>query len=82
MKNTELNEKVECYKFSHHIQKWMRKLLIIKEIDKQILNRAKEYYENDKGRLREHTRNKYRKLSNEEKDVKREYEKTLIPQYV
>ena len=43
----------------------MRKLLIIKEIDKQILNRAKEYYENDKGRLREHTRNKYRKLSND-----------------
>ena len=48
----------------------MRKLLIIKEIDKEVLNRAKEYYENNKQRLREHTRNKYRKLSNEEKDVK------------
>ena len=48
----------------------MRKLLIIKEIDKEVLNRAKEYYENNKQRLREHTRNKYRKLSSEEKDVK------------
>ena len=48
----------------------MRKLLIIKEIDKEVLNRAKEYYENNKQRLREHTRNKYIKLSSEEKDVK------------
>ena len=27
------------------------------------LNRAKDYYENDKERLREQTRNKYRNLS-------------------
>ena len=38
-----------------------------------ILNRAKDYYENDKKRLREQARDKYRNLS-EEKN-KREYGK-------
>ena len=33
-----------------------------------ILNRAMEYYENDKERLREPARNKYRELSEEEKN--------------
>ena len=37
-----------------------------------ILNRAKDYYENDKERLREQARDKYRNLS-EEKNKKREY---------
>ena len=32
-----------------------------------ILNRAKGYYENDKERLREQARDKYRNLSEEEK---------------
>ena len=36
-----------------------------------ILNRAKDYYENDKERLREQARNKYRNLSEEEKNKKR-----------
>ena len=36
-----------------------------------ILNRAKDYYENDKERLREQARDKYRNLS-EEKIKKRE----------
>ena len=36
-----------------------------------ILNRAKDYYENDKKRLREQARDKYRNLS-EEKKIKRE----------
>ena len=40
-----------------------------------IVNRAKDYYENDKERLREQARNKYRKLSEEEKHKKREYTK-------
>ena len=39
-----------------------------------ILNRAKGFYENDKERLREQARNKYRNLS-EEKNKKREYGK-------
>ena len=38
-----------------------------------ILNRAKDYYENDKERLRVQTRHKYRNLSEEEKKKKREY---------
>ena len=40
-----------------------------------ILNRAKDYYENDKERLREQTRHKYRNLSEEEKNKKTEYGK-------
>ena len=40
-----------------------------------ILNRTKDYYENDKERLREQARYKYRNLSEEEKNKKREYEK-------
>ena len=39
-----------------------------------ILNRAKEYYKNDKVRLREQARDKYRNLS-EGKNKKREYGK-------
>ena len=41
-----------------------------------ILNRAKDYYEDDKERLTEQARNKYRNLSEEEKKKKkREYVK-------
>ena len=39
-----------------------------------ILNRAKEYYQN-KDRLREQERDKCRQLSDEENNMKREYEK-------
>ena len=35
------------------------------------LNRAKDYYENDKERLREQARGKYRNLSQREKNKKR-----------
>ena len=40
-----------------------------------ILNRAKDSYGNDKERLREQARDKYRNLSEEEKNKKGEYEK-------
>ena len=50
----------------------MIKLIIIKKTD-IILNKAKEDYENKKQRLREQARNKYRKLSDEGKNIKREY---------
>ena len=40
-----------------------------------ILNRAKDYYKNNKEMLREKTRDKYRNLSEEEKNKKREYGK-------
>ena len=36
-----------------------------------ILNRAKDYYENDKERLKRQARNKCRNLSEEEKNQKR-----------
>ena len=38
-----------------------------------MLNKAKDYYENDKERLKAHARDKYRKLSEEDKNKKREY---------
>ena len=40
-----------------------------------ILNRVKDYYENDKERLREQGRDKYRNLSEEKKNEKGEYGK-------
>ena len=40
-----------------------------------MLNRAKDYYENDKERLREHARDKYKVLSEEEENKNREYAK-------
>ena len=40
-----------------------------------ILYRAKDYYKNDKERLRERARDKYRNLSEEEKNKKGEYSK-------
>ena len=43
-----------------------------------ILNRAKEYYENDKERLRDQARYKYRNLSEEEKEQKENMEKIDI----
>ena len=46
-----------------------------------ILNRARDYYENDKERLRGQARDKYRNLSEEEKNKKREYGKKQISQY-
>ena len=49
------------------------KQLIIKETEKTILNRAKEYYKNNKGVLREQARSIYEELSDKEKNIKREY---------
>ena len=40
-----------------------------------ILNRAQDYYENNKEKLRGQTRGKYRNLSEEEKNKKRDYGK-------
>ena len=40
-----------------------------------ILNRAKDYCENDKERLKKHARDKYRNLSEEEKTKTRKYKK-------
>ena len=43
-----------------------------------ILNRAKDYYENNKKLLREKVKNKYKQLSEEKKKIKREYGKKDI----
>ena len=40
-----------------------------------ILNRAKDYYENNKELLRQRAKNKCRELSEEQKNIKREYGK-------
>ena len=53
------------------------KQLIIKERE-VILNRAKDYYENNKELLRETAKNKYRDLSEEEKNIKTEHGKKDI----
>ena len=47
-----------------------------------ILNRAKDCYENDKERLRGLTKDKYRNLSEETKNKKRECGKKQMQQYV
>ena len=47
-----------------------------------ILNRAKDYYENDQERLREEARNEYGNLSEEEKSKKKRIWKKKISQYV
>ena len=49
------------------------KQLIIKKPGEIILDRAKDDYENNKEVLREKTRVRYRKLSDETKNIKREY---------
>ena len=43
-----------------------------------MLNRANDYYENDKERLRELARNKYRNLSEEDKKKRENLEKIHI----
>ena len=40
-----------------------------------ILNKAKDFYKNNKERLKQQARDKYRSLSEEEKNKKREYGK-------
>ena len=46
----------------------------MKETD-VILNRAKDYYKNNKELLRERAKTKYRELPENEKNVKRQYQR-------
>ena len=55
-------------------KKWIIQLIIKKPREIR-LNRAKDYYENNKQRLRQQARDKYRNLSEEDKKKKREYRK-------
>ena len=47
--------------------------LIIKKNREVMLNRANEYYKNNKEILREKAKHKYRELSEEEKNIRRKY---------
>ena len=61
MSNSNLIDKKAFYNFFTIYKRWVRKL-IIKETRDMILNRAKDYYQNDKERLREQARDKMQKL--------------------
>ena len=45
-----------------------------------MLNRTKEDYKNDKERLREQARDKYKSLSEEKKQKIKEYQKIIVKQ--
>ena len=51
--------------------------LIIKKNKEVILNRAKRYYHDNIEVLRKKSRNKYRGLSEEEKNLKKEYGRNI-----
>ena len=53
---------IECAYLTYYQRNWY-----------VILNTAKDYYENNKERLREQARDPYRNLSEEEKNKKREH---------
>ena len=57
------------YNFFYIIYKseWIRWFNLLSKNRDVILNRAKDYYENDKKRLRKQDRDKHRNLSEEEK---------------
>ena len=77
MTDSNLVNKKRCFIiFFHYIQK-MSDLTYYQRNRDVILNRANVYYENDKERLREQTRDKYRNLSEEDKNKKKEYGKYL-----
>ena len=57
-------KKLDPYKFCIIYKKWVKQLFI-KEADKTILNRSKEYYKNDKERLRERERQRDRETDRE-----------------
>ena len=70
MKNSDL-KKVDYYiLFSLCIK--ISETTYYKRKTKIILNRGKEYYENNKEALREKAKDKYKELSDEEKKIKRE----------
>ena len=50
-------------------------LNLLSEKQRLILNRAKDYYEYDKERVREQAKDKYRNMSKKDKNKKREYGK-------
>ena len=76
IKNSDLNKKKD------HWPKQMSEISYHQRNRDVTLNRVKDYYKNDKERLRDNARGKYRNLSEEEKKKKREYGRKQISQYV
>ena len=74
-----IDKKGVLYFFIIYKNEW-NKLLSKKQ--RVTINRAKDYYENDKERLRQQARYKYRNLSEEEKKQKETIWKKQISQYV
>ena len=69
MKNFDLNEKTGLlWHFFLNIFILMKTTYYQRNREK-MLNRAKEYFEDNKERLQEKARNKYRRPSNEEKNI-------------
>ena len=68
MNNSNLVDKKVFCNFFIMYKKWVIRL-IIRETD-VILNRAKDYYENDTERVKKQAIDKYRNLSDEEKNKK------------
>ena len=61
-------KKMDYYKKFLLYIKWMKQLIIKKNNNREtILNRAKDYSENNKEVLRDKTKNKYKELSQEKK---------------
>ena len=74
-----IDKKGVLYTFVTIYKKWVKQLIIQKKNRKVILNRTKDYYENDKGRLGEQARYKYRNLSEKEKKQKERIRKKQRP---
>ena len=74
MKNSNWNEKSGSLQFFLLYVK-MSKTTYYQIRKDVILNRVKDYYKNDKERLRDDARDKYRNLSEEEKNKKRIWKK-------
>ena len=67
--------KLEFYKKFLFIYKKRNNLIYYQKNREVILNRVKDYYENDKKRLSEKARDKYRNLSEEANNKKKVYGK-------
>ena len=76
MNGSNLVEKGVFYKFFLYIKMNESTDLTYHQRNQDVmLNRVKDYYENNKKRLRKQARDKYRNLSEEDQNQKREYGK-------
>ena len=78
MNNSSLIDKMSVLYFFFIIYKKWVAWLIIKQTATWYWIEQKNYYENDKERLREKARDKYRNLSEEDKNKKKNMEKADI----